>query len=521
MDEFLKDWLSHPEYWFNKKKEYDTYITQTYEHLLHCMWDAKIIDLKYHLAYIIAYDQIPRHVYRDDDPDNKIENYLNCALIIRNFVDENFEVAPLNATEWVFYCLPIRHSNFYDKNMLTETWSRLESETCETEKAIYVKFLKATYEKMQDIHLEEHYSSSDAVHFNHSEYTDIMGYYHFIKEPSYRYENTELYKNIEQFVIQNKIKSLIISLSGGVDSMVCAFILKKLQAIWCFKLTAVHINYCNRSIREANFVRDWCAYLKLPLKTRHISEITRDQCMKNGLRETYEIYTKKVRFQTYLKAWDSYDYPKVVMGHNYDDCFENILTNILRKDKYYHLTGMHPVSVVEGIQFMRPMLSIDKKDIYVFAHNASIPYLHDSTPAWSKRGTIRDIVRPALNKWDPEVIPAFFELSERLSEYEDIADKYVSSIIETNCTIHNDGNISIVFKEPLLSKTIWTHIFERLDIHVSHKSLQNFIAKLMKTYIDNQVIILNKYVYCTISNTDSRHTIYFSLALSTRTRTST
>lgn len=515
MEDFLKDWLSHPEYWFNKKKEYDTYIIQTYEHLLHCMWHTQSVDLKYHLAYIIAYDQIPRHMYRDDDPDNKIENYLNCALIIRNFVHENFEVENLNATEWVFYCLPVRHSNFYDKNMLAETWARLESETCENEKAIYVKFLKATYEKIQDIPLEEHSCSS--LHFNHTDYTDIMGYYHFINEPSYMYENTELYKNIEQFVIQNKIKKVIISLSGGVDSMVCAFILKKLQEVWHFVLTAVHINYCNRSIREAHFVRDWCAYMKLPLKTRHINEITRDQCMKNGLRETYETYTKKVRFQTYLKAWDTYDYPKVVMGHNYDDCFENILTNILRKDKYEHLKGMRTVSIVEGIQFMRPMLSIDKKDIYVFAHNASIPYLHDSTPSWSKRGTIRDIVRPALHKWEPEVIPAFFELSERLSEYEDIARQYVSNIFETNCTIHSDGNITLEFKEPQISKTIWTHIFERLDIHVSHKSLENFITKLKKTYIDKQDIILNKYVYCTIYNKDLKHTMYLSLAPSTST----
>lgn len=516
MKKFLEDWLSHPEYWFNKKKEYDTYIN-TYAHLLDCFWDKENVDLRYHLAFIIAYDQIPRHIYRNNDPDDKIKKYLEYSIIIHNFIDQKFELANLNATEWAFYCLPIRHSEVYDNKMLTETWARLESETCETERAVYVKFLKATYEKLQNIPIEEH--SITSSHFNHIDYTHIMGYYNCIGETSCNYENTEIYKKIEEFVIQNKLKKVIISLSGGIDSMVCAFVLKKLQAVWSFELTAVHINYCNRSIKEANFVRDWCAYMGISLKTRHMYEITRDLCMRNGLRETYETYTKKVRFQTYVKAWDTYDYPKVIMGHNYDDCFENIFTNILRKDKYENLKGMHEISIIDEIQFMRPMLSINKKDVYVFAHNASVPYLHDSTPSWSKRGIIRDIVRPALNKWDPEVVPAFFELSERMSQYEEIVHKYVENILNTHSTIHTDGNMTIEFKEPLVLKTIWEHIFARLDIHISNKSLQNFMTKLEKPYINKQDIVLNKHVYCTIFNADFKHTIYFYLSQNTNTNT--
>lgn len=504
MDEFLNDWLSHPEYWFDSKKSYDTYITQKYEHLLHCMWDRTKTNLRYHLAFIIVYDQIARHVYREEE--QMIENYLNCALIVRNFINDNFEVANLSAIEWVFYCLPIRHSNVYDKKMLHDTWARVENEKSESEKAVYIRFLKATYERLpiDYIPLEE---SSSSKKFDFIDYTDIMGYCQFIKEPTYAYENSPIYIAIEDFIVANKIKKLIISLSGGVDSMVCAFILKKLQHLWKFEMTAVHINYCNRSIKEYQFVHDWCSQMQIPLKTRHIEEIKRDACMAHGLRDTYESYTKKVRFQAYLDAWDTYDYPRVFMGHNYDDCFENILTNISRKDRYENLKGMAPRTIVNGIIFMRPMLSIHKKDIYMFAHNASIPYLHDSTPSWSKRGNIRDTVRPVLEKWNPEIIPAFFDLSNRISEYEEITQQYVDSILNNQASTPTTDQIKLSFKSYMTNKTVWSCIFDKLNIGLSQKSLQNFISQLER---DQQVVILNKTIQAKIQNTFSGMTVILS-----------
>lgn len=497
MEDFLKDWLSHPEYWFNKDNEYDEYIRQTYEHLLHSMWDREKKDIKYHLGYIIIYDQLPRHVYRKNDPDDMINNYLNCAMIIRDFVNATFELANLTAIEWVFFCLPVRHCNFYDKEMIAETWTRLKNETSDDEKAIYVRFLKATYETVPDgIHIED---GSSSKKFDYLDYIDVIGYCQFIKDDMYAYEDTAVYKAIENFVIENKIKKCIVSLSGGVDSMVCAFILKKLQALWRFELTAVHINYCNRSIKEYLLVRDWCAEMEIPLKIRHIDEIKRADCMAYGLRDTYESYTKRVRFQTYIDAWDTYDYPKVFMGHNYDDCFENILTNIAKKDRYDNLKGMTSKSIIDKIIFMRPMLSIHKKDIYIFAHNTGIPYLHDSTPSWSKRGTIRDTVRPVLEKWNSEVISAFFELAERVSEYEEITNNYVDTILTDQCTIYQKDHIELVFKNRMASKTIWGCIFDKLNIQLSNKSLQNFITQL---YRDKHVIVvLNKTLRASVVNT--------------------
>ena len=56
-------------------------------------------------------------------------------------------------------------------------------------------------------------------------------------------------------------RSIAISLSGGVDSMVLATMLKHMAPTFNnFDVVAMHIDYSNRpeSAAEAAFVEDWC-----------------------------------------------------------------------------------------------------------------------------------------------------------------------------------------------------------------------------------------------------------------------
>ena len=493
MENFLDDWLSHPIYWFSGN---DEIITEKYKTLLDtAVWDTENTSITYHLAFIILYDQIPRHVYRQNDPENAVLIYLQKALYIHNFVCKSplFDTYSFTPLEWCFFNLPVRHNNVPSEiiKVINNTWDRLKN-TNNTDQ--YVRFLKSTYNRIQ-------MNQKDYLEYNNSEfnvtsfidYIDILANCPLNLKVTHDIEETDIYKNIEDFVIKhNLFKEVIISLSGGVDSVVCSFVLKKLQEKWKFNLIAVHIDYANRSYKEFEFVKEWCAYIKVPLYTRHITEINRNDCMEYGMRSIYEDYTKKVRFDTYKAVSDS---PNVILGHNYDDCFENILTNISNKDKYDNLTGFKESQHIDDIRFLRPILDIKKKDIYLFAYNNNIPYLCDSTPDWSQRGKIRDHVRPTINKWNKEAIPGFFELANTLSEYEGIVKNIVSSLIIVVKDVHKLPCSSIIF-----SKITWKHIFENLSIYtISQKSLLNFLQKLEHTYYDlkyqknkKQMAILNK-----------------------------
>jgi tRNA(Ile)-lysidine synthetase-like protein len=475
MNDFLNEWLSHPEYWFDGN---DDFICEKYGGLLKTeVWDVHSLDIRHHLSFIILYDQLPRHLYRKSDPDNIVSFYLKKALYIYNFIYKNaeFNIDDLTAIEWCFYNLPIRHNKEPNDiiRVIRDTWNRLKKNPDEKQ---YVRFLKSTYHRLE-INQKEfiEFSSGEYTVTSFSDYVELLSNYPLVVNNVNITEESIVYKTIEKFVVKNNLDDIIISLSGGVDSMVCATILKKLQNKYDFNLVAVHIDYANRTYKECEFVKKWCAFMKIPLYTRHITEINRKDCMEHGMRKTYEDYTKKVRFETYKAVSIK---PKVILGHNYDDCFENILTNICNRDKYDNLKGINQWQFHDNIQLLRPMLDIKKKEIYLFAYNNKIPYLQDSTPEWSQRGQIRDSVRPVLNKWNREMIPSFFDLSTMLTEYETIINSVVNNLI---INIEKD-----VFKIPcgpmILSKIIWKHILQNLSIYISYRSLENLIQKIENIY---------------------------------------
>jgi tRNA(Ile)-lysidine synthetase-like protein len=301
------------------------------------------------------------------------------------------------------------------------------------------------------------------------------------------------------------------SLSGGKDSMVQSFILAMLAKKYSINVCAVHINYCNRgnvNKQEVLFLQDWCQFLGIPLYWRNITEINREKCMKSGLRDTYESFTRNVRFDTYKQVWNQFatskdTLPVVMMGHNKDDCFENIMTNIVQEKKYENLLGMEPESVMDGIKFIRALLKVTKSDIISFAKFHNIPYLYTSTPAWSHRGKIRNSVLPCMLKWDHRAESSMFALADKCSSLyriiDNIVERNVKNTINTNT---NMAECTICIDDLIMEDVFWfeyfKRVFEKLNVMEampSKKSLGSFLYRMrgfVETEKDFTKVILSK-----------------------------
>ena len=122
-------------------------------------------------------------------------------------------------------------------------------------------------------------------------------------------------------------KDVFIACSGGVDSMVCCFVLHHLLKNTDKKMAAIMIDYGNRETceLEVELVKRFCLLLDIDLYVHHIHHLRRS---RNSERNMYEEVTREIRFQMYRKL----GYP-VILGHNFSDCEENILTNILKKKR--------------------------------------------------------------------------------------------------------------------------------------------------------------------------------------------
>ena len=199
---------------------------------------------------------------------------------------------------------------------------------------------------------------------------------------------------------------VIVSLSGGVDSMVIASVLAHL-AQDCkrnIKVYAIHIDYANRpeSGAEADYVRQYCEDRGIEFCLRKINEVTRGITA----RDDYERIAREARYDSYRETvrlckdvnGDSTIEVGVMLGHHRGDLRENVLSNSHKGNGPLDLSGMTIVSMNDRVVVHRPLLPLEKKEILDYAHKFGVPYFKDTTPNWSTRGKLRNKLLPLLQE---------------------------------------------------------------------------------------------------------------------------
>lgn len=207
---------------------------------------------------------------------------------------------------------------------------------------------------------------------------------------------------------------IIVSLSGGVDSMAIASVLAYLRDNCGFTqlyLAAVHIDYGNRpeSSAEASYVQRYAKDI-LAFDTcivRRIDEVTRGVTK----RDEYEQYSRNVRYDLYrqtvkecITACEENNPNRkicevgVMLGHHRGDVVENVISNSNKGCGPLDLSGMTSLSKNDGVTIYRPLLPLEKVDVFAYSHKYGVPYFKDTTPFWSTRGKLRNKLIPLLEE---------------------------------------------------------------------------------------------------------------------------
>ncbi len=474
------EWFAHPDWWFNCDANIDLYITQKYEHLL----DGK--DSQDSLESILRYDQLVRHVFRGQHASHIISFFLRKALE----VFDNMNIHTLNDTRLCFALLPSRHSGDLQRiyGAMHVCWERLQ--TTQENRSILQRFLKATYDKCPLIGAME----SLCPHHLIEDFSDILENsllfdFHGCSQGTVFSQGSQDVSRLLSSIPKIDSNIIIASVSGGPDSMLMLHTLIKIYGP--LKIIALHINYANRpsSDKEAAFVETWCRSHNVRFYVRRIHEIKRAPCKQYGLRETYEKYTRNVRYQCYRDFGPS---AIIALGHNKDDKLENIFTNIAQGAKYENLDGMQEFNTTDNITFWRPFLELTKNEILRIAKSCNIPYLPCSTPEWSMRGQIRNSVVPCLDQWNPQFVKNLHHLSSTVSDLYSVLNDKVADVVKTATREHN----KITFALPVLNTTLvfWRTLFESLGLYnISSKSIGNLIFNIgLENKKDIIKVILNK-----------------------------
>lgn len=538
-----KEWFANKSYWFDKNPETDKYLSEKYFFIIKNIHqyngELKNEDIQTLIGAIIAFDQIPRHHKRLDTTINcatYTETAVNISLYLMIQCSENHDLYDsISAIEWCFILLPIRHTNNCHQiiSIIDFIIKKHNSNCSDDDKQIYKRFLKATIENIYKRVTQEFYVNPQTLSYEidvnmPNQWNSFQEVLQHIPKNAINFDipgNNTIINEFKEELNYIKNQNIIVSLSGGVDSCVCLYLVKQFMPY--NHIVAVHINYNNReeSQIELEFVQKFCAVMQVKLYYRTIDEIKRDQCHQQGLRELYEDLTREIRFDMYKQVASARFQETatlvalvalVVLGHNKDDCFENIITNISLKKNFENLAGVSRLSMLNNIHFWRPLLNIRKIDIIHFAMSANIPFLQNSTPSWSARGKIRDVILPALQNINPDIMSSFFHLKDYLLSSDESINTFVIQQIMDKFVV-DQANIKCTLKpcELICQISIWTKIFQQpifLSLfrkNISYKSISEFVKYLerFKEHFDtihiNKKIkyILNPHTYSIIYKT--------------------
>lgn len=521
LQELVKYWESlGPKKWFQSTHENDAELTAKYGELYDFVRNPENgirpqSKLEW-LGYVILFDQIRRHVNRHRitsdglpiETDKFIEDCKNMFELHGRTHEE------LTDFEFMFLLFPIRHTHTLAniQYVADKTWARLEAQGDQTaQSSILRNYLTATYERYNklamditdNIQVYNPYHSSVPVNDSGNLITQLesfcglfdqqCGSEFTIKKDNQSAMTNPLVKIMSQYMETHPVIDLkcpwnipIVSLSGGVDSMVCSYILHLMG----IEFACVHISYMNRAecAEEVRFLQYWCEYIiRVPLYVRRITEINRPRCMANGFRDLYESYTHNVRFDTYVNIGEF-----VMLGHNHDDTVENTLTNLAACSHYDNLLGMREfiaqIHRDEPLKLLRPLLSVTKSEIYKFAQQFSIPYFVDSTPKWTQRGKIRDIVRPAIQQWNPQLIIGLTTLSSHLSDMTTLLTKLIGHGPDSFRSLGEIPNYPMY----------WQTLFRNRQLQVTQRTLTELCNKIEYLQKRPEKLVLNQPVKLTL-----------------------
>lgn len=237
----------------------------------------------------------------------------------------------------------------------------------------------------------------------------------------------KLIETVKRGRLFQKDESLLVAVSGGIDSMVLLHLLIHLPPMIKPVVEVAHFNHCLRgkeSDEEARFVEQQSHTWKVPV---HLGTISGDWSSKENL----EARAREARYQFLRKKAREQGIQKIVTAHHADDQAETFLIRWLQGAGLRGLAGIPFLREDEGCLLVRPFLLVSRLEIQEYAQQFQIPFREDSSNREDHflRNRVRSLLQSFI-KENPNLtyrssINSIFLRADH-DELESIVDQFVS-----------------------------------------------------------------------------------------------
>jgi tRNA(Ile)-lysidine synthase len=208
----------------------------------------------------------------------------------------------------------------------------------------------------------------------------------------------------------NKGDSVLVCVSGGMDSMVLLDLMRSACRPLDLKLGVIHVDHGLRkgeSARDARFVQKGCRKLSVPF---HLVELKMTPGMANVEEEA-----RTRRYDAIHACMQIHGYAFAATGHTLDDQAETVLYRIIRGTGIRGLAGMEFMRP-DGI--IRPILGIKRSHVAEYARLHGIAYKNDRTNDDTRlaRNFIRADIIPLFERINPQAVRSIASLANIAGE---------------------------------------------------------------------------------------------------------
>ncbi|WCJ61052.1 tRNA lysidine(34) synthetase TilS [Fontisphaera persica] len=200
-------------------------------------------------------------------------------------------------------------------------------------------------------------------------------------------------------------ESLVLAVSGGLDSMVLLHLLARLAPAHRWRLLVAHFNHRLRgraSGADARFVALTAQRLGLPLRV----EAAEVQAIAQRERLSLEMAARQARHAFFARAAKHAGAQKILLAHHANDQVELFFVRLLQGTGPTGLKGMEIVSpspADPSLQLVRPFLEVPRSDLEHYALTHQVRFREDQSNASLAplRNRIRHKLLPLLTTWQP------------------------------------------------------------------------------------------------------------------------
>lgn len=278
--------------------------------------------------------------------------------------------------------------------------------------------------------------------------------------------------------------SLLLSLSGGPDSMALLAALCALRTTHNIQPHAFHINHALRqaeSDADEEFCRSICAHWSVPFSSSRLDGSVVDE---DGLR--------RLRYRHLENYAEDQQIGVICTGHSLDDQIETLFFRLFRGTAAAGLTGI-PVKRRTGraksLLLIRPMLTLSRQEIAAFNSRSQIPSRFDSSNASSDytRNYIRNEIIPLVSARFPGFTARVESFRRGMTEDEQLLQALAENALATLRTDAGDAGVqnagadtwglsAFLQQPPSLQRRLIVMALQKFGVQPSHEIVKRVIA---------------------------------------------